>query len=78
MTTVNCGGTRAALAGRNLIQPTDIFPKQAKDFNWHLVEPFNEVMDFPLHGHANAMNSFEELEDPTLGWSRSQLIDLIG
>jgi hypothetical protein len=32
------------LTRRNLIKPTDLFPKQAKDFDLYLVQPFNEVV----------------------------------
>ena len=53
------------LTGRNLIKPTDLFPKQAKDFDLHLVQPFNQVVNLALHGHADAMNPFKQLEDPT-------------
>src|SRR5262245_23960189 len=54
-----------ALTGRNLIKPTDLLPKQAKDFDLHCAEPFNQVMDLALLDHANPMNPFEQLEDPT-------------
>ena len=47
------------LTRRNLIKPTDLFPKQAKDFDLYLVQPFNEVVQLALHGHADAMNPFE-------------------
>src|SRR5215475_11963375 len=39
------------LTGRNLIKSTDLLPKQAKDFDLHHVESFNQVMDCTLHGH---------------------------
>ena len=65
------------LTGRNLIKPADLFPKQAKDFHLYLVEPFNQVMDRALDGHADPMNPFEELEDPTQGWPLSRLVDLM-
>jgi hypothetical protein len=60
-----------------LIKLTDLFPKQAKDFQLHLIEPFDQVMDGALHGHADPMNPFEELEDPTQGGPLSRLVDLI-
>ena len=59
-----------------MIKPTDLFPKQAKDFHLHLVEPFNQIMDRALDGHADTMNPFEELEHPTQGWPRGRLVDL--
>ena len=65
------------LTGRNLIKPTDLFPKQAKDFDLHLVEAFNQVVDLALHGHADAMNPFEQLEDPTQGRPLRRLVDLV-
>jgi hypothetical protein len=70
--------TLSSLSGSNLIKLTDFFPKQAEDFNLHLVEPFNQVMGLVLHSHADPMNPFEELEDPTQGWPRRLLVDLIG
>ena len=60
-----------------MIKPTDLFPKQAKDFDLHLVQSFNQVVHLVLHGHADAVDPFEELEDPTQGWPRSRLVDLI-
>ena len=53
------------LTGRNLIKSTNLLPKQAKDFDLPLVEPFNQVMDRALHGHAHPMYPFEQLENPT-------------
>jgi hypothetical protein len=40
-------------------------PKQPKDFDLHLIETFNEVASLILHDHTDAMNPFEQLEDPT-------------
>ena len=40
-------------------------PKQPKDFDLHLIETFNEVMNLILHGYADPVNPFKELEDPT-------------
>jgi hypothetical protein len=42
-----------------------MLPKQPKDFDLHLVETFNEVVNLILHDHADPMNPFEQLEDPT-------------
>ncbi len=53
------------LTGRNLIKPTDLLPKQAKGFDLPFGDPFNQVMDLDLHDHANPMNPFEQLENPT-------------
>ena len=61
----------------NLIKSTDFFPKQAKDFDVYLVEAFNQVVDLTLHRHANAMNPFEQLEDPTQGRPLRRLVDLV-
>ena len=65
------------LTGRNLIKSTDLLPKQAKDFALHLVEPFNQVMDLALHGHANPVNPFKQLENPTQRWPFRRLVDLV-
>src|SRR5438128_6562252 len=65
------------LTRRNLIKPTNCFPKQAKDFNLHVVKTFNEVVDLALHRHADAVNPFQELEHPTQGWPLGWLIDLV-
>ena len=65
------------LTGRNVIKPTDLFPKEAQDFALHLVEPFNQVVDLALHGHADAMDPFEQLEDPTQGRPHRRLVDLV-
>src|SRR5215831_12647246 len=66
------------LTRRNLIKPTNCFPKQAKDFNLHVVKTFNEVVDLALHRHADAVNPFQELEHPTQGWPLGWLVDLVG
>ena len=42
-----------------------MLPKQPKDFDLHLVETFHEVVNLILHDHADPMNPFEPLEDPT-------------
>ena len=68
----------SSLTGSHLIQLTNLFPKQAKDFDLHLVEPFNQVMGLVLHSHADPMNPVEALEDPTQGWPLSRLVDLMG
>ena len=60
-----------------MIQPTDLFPKQAKDFDLHLVQPFNQVVNLAWHGHADAMNPLKQLEDPTQGRPRRRLVDLV-
>ena len=65
------------LTGRNLIQPTDLFPKQAQDFHVHLVQPFNEVVDLAWHGQADAMNPLQQVEDPPQGRPRRRLVDLV-
>ena len=47
------------LTGRNLIKPTDLFPKQTQDFDLHLIQPFNQVVPLALDGHTDTMNPFE-------------------
>ena len=42
-----------------------------------LVEAFNQVVDLTLHSHANAMNPFEQLADPTQGRPLRRLVDLV-
>ena len=49
----------------NLINLAHFLPEHPKDFDLHLVETFNEVVHLILHDHADSMNPFEELEDPT-------------
>jgi hypothetical protein len=41
------------------------------------VEPFNQVMNLPLHHHLDAVNAFSKLEDPTQGWPLSWLVALL-
>jgi hypothetical protein len=53
------------LTRRNLINLACILPKQPKDFDLHLVETFNEVMNLILHDQADPVNPFEQLEHPT-------------
>jgi hypothetical protein len=60
-----------------LIYPTDFLPEQAKDFNLHLIEPFNQVLNLALHRHSHAVNAFQQLEDPTSGRPLRGLVDLI-
>jgi hypothetical protein len=60
-----------------LISSTDFIPKQAKEFDLHLVEPFNQVMHLPLPHHVDAVKAFEKLEDPTQGWPLSWLVELM-
>src|SRR5882724_4377863 len=65
------------LTGRHLIQPTDLFPKQAKEFGLPFVQPCNQVVDLAWHGHADAMNPLKPLADPPQGRPRSRLVDLV-
>ena len=65
------------LTGRNLITSTDLLPKQAQDVVLHLVEPFNQVLDRALHGHAHPMSPCEPLENPTVGGSFCWLVALV-
>jgi hypothetical protein len=48
-----------------LIKTTDLFSKQAKDFDLHVVEAFDEIMPLTLYRHADMVNAFQQLEDPT-------------
>src|SRR5215470_12916555 len=65
------------LIRRKLIKPTDLCPKQAKNFHLYSSEAFDQVMDLALHGHAHAMNPFEELEHPTQGGPFCRLVNLV-
>jgi len=48
-----------------LIKPTDPFPEQAKDFDLDLIQAFYDVVNLVLDGDADAVNPFEQLEEPT-------------
>ena len=43
----------------------------------YLVEAFDQVVNLTLHRHANAMNPFEQLEDPTQGRPLRRVVDLV-
>src|SRR5712691_2799637 len=73
-----CTDIEQPLTMGNLIKPANGFPKQAKDFNLHVVETYNEVLELALHRHADTMNPFQELEHPTQGGSLGWLVDLVG
>lgn len=49
----------------NLINLAHFLPEQPKDFDLHLVETFNEVVNLILHDQTNPVNTFEQLEYPT-------------
>ena len=51
--------------------------KQPEDFDLHIIEAFNAIMRLPLHRHADTVHAFQPLEDPTEGWRRWRLIDLV-
>ena len=53
------------LTRRNLINLAHFLPKQPKDFDLHLIETFNKVVNLILHDHADPVNPFKQLEDPT-------------
>src|SRR2546430_2169518 len=59
--------TLSTLSGRNLIKTADLFSKQAEDVDLHIVETFNEIMHLPLYRHSDAVNAFQQLENPTQG-----------
>ena len=53
------------LTERNLINLAHILPKQSQDFDLHVIKAFNEVMRLTLHRHADTVDAFQQLEDPT-------------
>ena len=53
------------LTRRNLINLAHMLPEQAKDFDLHLVETFNEVVYLTLYADPDPMNPFKQLENPT-------------
>ena len=57
------------LTRRNLINLAHFLSKQPKDFDLHLVETFNQVMNLTMHAHTDPVNSIEQLEHPTFGAS---------
>jgi hypothetical protein len=48
-----------------LIKAADPLSKQAKDFYLGVGEAFDESMDLTLYGHPDAVDTIQELEDPT-------------
>src|SRR5712691_13439575 len=36
--------------------------KNANSYTMNIVEPFNQVMNLPLHHHSDAVNAFQKLE----------------
>jgi hypothetical protein len=57
--------TLSTLSGRNLIKTADLLSKQTEDVDLHIVETFNEIMHLPLYRHSDAVNAFQQLENPT-------------
>ncbi len=51
--------------------------KQTEDVNLHIMKTFHEIMPLPWHHHADPVNAFEQLEDPTSGGRRCGLIDVV-
>jgi len=47
-----------------LIKTADLIAKQPEDFDPHVIEAFNELMHLTLHRPPDAVDAFEELEDP--------------
>jgi hypothetical protein len=47
------------LTRRNLINLAHFLPKQPEDFDLHLVETFNQVVNLILHKKADPVNPFE-------------------
>jgi hypothetical protein len=60
-----------------LIKATDPFSKQTKDLDRHVVQAFNDIVNLTLSEHTNAMNPFQELNDPPQGWPLRGLVDLV-
>ena len=66
------------LARSNVIHLTNLFTKQAKNFDADLIQPFDERVNLLLNGHPYAVNPFQQLEHPTQGGTTCGLMDLIG
>ena len=60
-----------------MIKTATLFPKQTKDVDLHVIESFKEIMHLTVYGHPNAVNAFQQLEDPTSGWRRGGVVDLV-
>ena len=43
----------------------DLRAKQPENFDLHVSEAFNEIMRLTLHRHADTVDAFQQLEDPT-------------
>jgi hypothetical protein len=48
-----------------LIKTANIFSKQTRDFDLHVVEAFDEIMTPILDNHLNVVNAFQQPEEPT-------------
>jgi len=66
------------LARSNVIHLTNLFTKQAKNFDANLVQPFDARVHLILNGHPHAVNPFQQLEHPAQGGTTCRLMDLIG
>jgi hypothetical protein len=60
-----------------VIKTANLFPKQTKDVDLHVIEPFNESMHLTVYGHPNAGHAFQQLEDPTEGGRRGGVVDVV-
>jgi len=60
-----------------LIKTADLIAKQTEDFALHVIEACNESMRLTLHRHADTVDAFEQLEDPTEGWRCCGWVDLV-
>jgi hypothetical protein len=47
-----------------LIKVADSCSKQTEDFDLHVVEAFDEIMHLTLSPHPDAVNAFQQREDP--------------
>jgi len=48
-----------------LIKTADHTAKQPEDFDLYVIKAFNEVMRLTLYRHADTVDAFQQLEDPT-------------
>jgi hypothetical protein len=48
-----------------VIKTANLFSKQAEDFDLHVVEAFDEIIDLTLYRHPHTMNTFQQSEHPS-------------
>jgi hypothetical protein len=54
-----------------------LFSKQAEDFDLHVVEAFDEIVNLILYRHSHTVNAFQQWENPSQGRGRCGLVDLV-